>query len=86
MKKILEIKNQEQLLEVTAMRYNGNPASAKDSVYFNKLSQVRYVYARDVISRFTHYTPDGVAAGEYYEWNPNSKKWVYKSDISAKTY
>lgn len=87
----LKVSNPEQLLELAAMHYNGNNIESQkipDPVYPKSSPKVyvKYVYARDVISRFKHYTPDGVAEGKYYEWNPNSKKWVYKSEISAKTY
>lgn len=87
--KILQISTPEQLLELGAMHYNGNDIKSQkilDPLYPESSEKVyvKYVYARDVISRFKHYTPAGIAEGEYYEYNPISKEWEYKSEISSK--
>lgn len=66
----------EDILELMAMEYNGNDDAKKDKKYSNKLSQVRYVYARDVIQRFKKYTPADVKINHYFEYNPNTKKII----------
>ncbi len=68
--------NPEALLELVAMNYNGNDADKKDKKFGNALSQVRYVYARDVILRFKQYTPPSVSVRHYFEYDPISKKFV----------
>ena len=76
--KSLKIDTPEKLLQLVVMNYNSNKAAKKDPVYKNKLSQVRYVYSRDVMLRFRRFTPQGVTVSNYYEYNPNIKGWVYK--------
>ncbi len=78
--KILKIETSGHLLELGAMHYNSNSASKKDSLYVGTKnpSQVRYIYARDVIQRFNRFTPEDINAS-YYEWNPVDKQWVYKT-------
>lgn len=68
----------EDILELMAMEYNANDDKKRDKKYSNKLSQVRYVYARDVIQRFKQYTPNGVKVNHYFEYNPNSGKFINK--------
>ena len=68
--------NPEALLELVAMGYNGNDEPKRDKKYGNELSQVRYVYARDVILRFKQYTPSGVSVRHYFEYNPKTDKFV----------
>jgi len=77
--KILKIDSPEKILELTAMNYNSNKDAKKDPTYSNKLSQVRYVYARDILLRFKKYTPSDITIKNYYEYNPTTKKWVYKN-------
>ena len=49
-----------------------------DSKYGNAISQVRYIYARDVLMRFKQYTPAGVSVRHYFEYNPKTGKFVNK--------
>ena len=78
--KLLEVNNPEQLLELSAMHYNGNGKDKiKDKEYPDaEKVYVKYIYARNVIQRFKRFTPSGVAEGSYYEYNPVDKEWVYK--------
>ena len=80
MGKLLEVNNPEQLLELSAMHYNGNGKDKiKDKEYPDaEKVYVKYIYARNVIQRFKRFTPSGVAEGSYYEYNPVNKEWVYK--------
>ncbi|MCM1266225.1 MAG: hypothetical protein NC200_08515, partial [Candidatus Gastranaerophilales bacterium] len=64
----------EVILQYVAMSYNGNSDGKKDPKFDNKLSQVKYVYGRDVIERFERYLPADVSAKHYFEYNPSSKQ------------
>lgn len=68
----------EDILELMAMEYNANDNKKRDKKYSNKMSQVRYVYARDVIQRFKQYTPSHVKLKHYFEYNPNNGKFINK--------
>ena len=72
----INVNSAEAIMELVAMSYNGNDAPKKDSKYGNALSQVRYVYARDVLMRFKQYTPEGVSVRHYFEYNPKTGKFV----------
>ena len=66
----------ESILQLVALSYNGNDAPKKDPKFANKLSQVRYVYSRNVIQRFKKYTPENIKVNHYFEYNPTTKKFL----------
>ncbi len=74
----INVNSAESIMELVAMSYNGNDAPKKDSKYGNAISQVRYIYARDVLMRFKQYTPAGVSVRHYFEYNPKTDKFVNK--------
>lgn len=74
----INVNSAEAIMELVAMSYNGNDAPKRDKKYGNSLSQVRYVYARDVLLRFKQYTPEGVSVRHYFEYNPKTGKFVNK--------
>ena len=71
----LDMKNPATIMEFVAMNYNGNKADKRDKKHENSISQVRYVYGRDVIERFRRYTPEDVKIRNYFDHNPISKKF-----------
>ena len=74
--KSINMNSPEAFMQFVAMSYNGNEASKKDPKYDNKLSQVRYVYGRDVIQRFKKYTPSDIQVNRYFEYNPDRDDFV----------
>ena len=75
--KKLKIDSPAKLLELVAMNYNGNDAEKKDPKQKNRLSQVNYVYARDVILRFKKFTPAEVRVNDYYEYDTIKREYRY---------
>ena len=71
----VDMKNPATIMEFVAMNYNGNIDGKKDKKHDNSISQVRYVYGRDVIERFRRYTPEDVKIRNYFDHNPISKKF-----------
>ena len=72
----INMNSPEAFMQFVAMSYNGNDAPKKDPKYNNKMSQVRYVYGRDVIQRFKKYTPSDIQVNRYFEYNPDKKDFV----------
>lgn len=63
------------MLEMMARNYNGNNQGKKDPKQSNRMSEVREVYARDVIERFRRYTPSEVFVRDYFQYNPQTKSY-----------
>ena len=76
--KSINMNSPEAFMQFVAMSYNGNDDAKKDEKHGNKLSQVRYVYGRDVIQRFKKYTPSDVQVNRYFEYDPDKKDFVNK--------
>lgn len=72
----VDLANPATIMEIVAMSYNGNSAGKRDDAHDNSLSQVKYVYAREVIERFRTYTPSDVDVNYYFDYNPKTKKFV----------
>ena len=71
----VDMTNPATILEFVAMNYNGNLSGKKDEKHEDSISQVRYVYGRDVIERFRRYTPADVKIRKYFDHNPKTKKF-----------
>lgn len=74
----INMNSPEVFMEYVAMSYNGNSDAKKDKMHGGKLSQVNYVYGRDVILRFKKYTPNDIRVNRYYEYDPDKKRIVNK--------
>jgi hypothetical protein len=61
------------MLEMMARNYNGNSQGKRDSKQRYLMSEVREVYARDVIERFRKYTPPEVFVRDYFQYNPKTE-------------
>ena len=72
----INVNSPEVLMELIAYNYNGNSAPKKDKKYNYAISQMRYVYAREVLLRFKQYTPEGVSVRHYFEYNPKTNKFI----------
>lgn len=72
----INMNSPEAFMQFVAMSYNGNDAPKRDEKHNNKMSQVRYIYGRDVIQRFNQYTPSDIHADKYFEYNPDKKDFV----------
>lgn len=72
----INMNSPEAFMQFVAMSYNGNDAAKKDPKFNNKMSQVRYIYGRDVIQRFKKYTPSDIQVNRYFEYNPDKKDFV----------
>lgn len=71
----VDMTNPATILEFVAMNYNGNYDGKKDNKHDGTISQVRYVYGREVIERFRRYTPADVKIRNYFDHNPKTKKF-----------
>lgn len=71
----VDLTNPATIMEMVAMIYNGNSAPKTDNTHDKTKSEVRYVYARDVIERFKKYTPSDVPVSNYFDYNPKTKKF-----------
>ena len=71
----VDLTNPATIMEMVAMIYNGNSAPKTDNAHDKTKSEVRYVYARDVIERFKKYTPSDVPVSNYFDYNPKTKKF-----------
>ncbi len=63
------------ILEMMARNYNGNNHGKRDPKQLFIMSEVREVYARDVIERFRRYTPAEVFVRDYFQYNPKTKTY-----------
>ena len=70
-----DLENPATIMQFMAMIYNGNSDPKTDEAHNKSKSQVRYVYARDVIERFKKYTPSDVPVSNYFDYNPKTKKF-----------
>lgn len=70
-----DMTNPATMLEFVAMNYNGNLSGKKDKRHDDSISQVRYVYGRDVIERFRKFTPGDVKIRNYFDHNPKTNKF-----------
>lgn len=66
----------EVLMQLVARAYNGNGADKKDKKHDDKISTVRDIYGRDVIQRFQRSVPKEAQVTRYFEYNPDTKKFV----------
>ena len=66
----VDLVNPATIMEFVAMNYNANSAAKKDPRQDNALSQVNYVFGRDVIERFRLFTPPDVIVRNYFQHNP----------------
>ena len=71
----VDLVNPATIMEIVAMNYNANPAAKKDPKQDYALSQVNYVYGRDVIERFKLFTPSDVIVRNYFQYNPKTTKF-----------
>ena len=71
-----DLENPATIMQFMAMIYNGNSAPKTDKAHNKLKSQVRYVYARNVIERFRRYTPADVPVRNYFDYNPQTNKFV----------
>ena len=69
----VDLVNPATIMEFVAMNYNANSAAKKDPRQDNALSQVNYVFGRDVIERFRLFTPPDVIVRNYFQHNAHTK-------------
>ncbi len=72
----LDLTNPATILEFVAINYNANSAAKHDKKQNGNISQVRYLYGRDVIERFRRYTPSDVKVRNYFEYNTKKNKFT----------
>ena len=75
MKMGVDLVNPATIMEIVAMNYNANPAPKKDPKQKNAVSQLNYVYGRDVIERFRMFTPSDVVIRNYFQYNPDKQRF-----------